>query len=595
MIETLVQGGINMAFTEQTKLGRIWANEAARSVIIKHLPFLESSPYLSFMKNRTLLELSGFNQTFIWPPGLTGTIMAELESIDDAVEPEIAVTPSADYEPGATPVGSAKLNAPASAEKWGVAELTLEGPSHGNPFVDVEVKAEFAFQGRQVSVSGFYDGEGVYKIRFMPDAEGAWTYRISSNARSLDGIRGQLECTAASADNHGPVRVKHTFHFAYEDGTPYIPVGTTCYAWTHQGDALEEQTLETLRHSPFNKLRMCVFPKSYQFNENEPVHYPYEGSLRDGWDFTRFNPAFFRHLERRIAQLGELGIEADLILFHAYDRWGFSEMSKAADDRYLTYLAARLSAYRNVWWSLANEYDLMWAKEADDWERFAAILTAGDPSRHLMSIHNCFGFYDHSRPWVTHCSIQRTDVYRTSENTNEWRERYRKPVVIDECAYEGNIDQGWGNITGQEMVRRFWEGAIRGGYVGHGETYMHPDDILWWSKGGKLHGTSPERIGFLRTILEEGPAEGLNPLDSPWDVPSAGIPDRYYLYYFGFNQPSFRIFNMKPGIRYCVDVIDTWNMTVERQPWLYEGTFRIELPGRPYMTVRLHALPSSNE
>jgi hypothetical protein len=51
--------------------------------------------------------------------------------------------------------------------------------------------------------------------------------------------------------------------------------------------------------------------------------------------------------------------------------------------------------------------------------------------------------------------------------------------VIDECAYEGDIDQGWGNITGEEMVRRFWEGAVRGGYVGHGETYLHPEDILW--------------------------------------------------------------------------------------------------------------------
>ena len=29
----------------------------------------------------------------------------------------------------------------------------------------------------------------------------------------------------------------------------------------------------------------------------------------------------------------------------------------AVDDRYLRYVVARLAAYRNVWWSLANEYD----------------------------------------------------------------------------------------------------------------------------------------------------------------------------------------------------------------------------------------------
>lgn len=54
----------------------------------------------------------------------------------------------------------------------------------------------------------------------------------------------------------------------------------------------------------------------------------------------------------------DLGIQADIIVMHPYDRWGFSEMSAECDDLYWKYLIARVSAYRNVWWSLANEYDL---------------------------------------------------------------------------------------------------------------------------------------------------------------------------------------------------------------------------------------------
>ncbi|MFC4601848.1 hypothetical protein [Cohnella hongkongensis] len=65
-------------------------------------------------------------------------------------------------------------------------------------------------------------------------------------------------------------------------------------------------------------------------------------------------------------------------------------------------------------------------------------------------------------------------------------------------------------------------------------------------QGGRLYGTSPERIAFLRGVMEEGPADGLNPLKSEWDAPSAGVQDEYY----GFNQPSCRMYNMKPGIRY---------------------------------------------
>ena len=192
-----------------------------------------------------------------------------------------------------------------------------------------------------------------------------------------------------------------------------------------------------------------------------------------------------------------LGIEADLIVMHPYDRWGFSMMKAEDDDRYWKYVLARFSAYRNVWWSLANEYDLMHEKTLSDWERYAGIICEKDPYHHLRSIHNCKAYYDYNLPWITHCSIQRTETYRSSELVNEWREKYHKPVILDEICYEGNIQFGWGNISGEEMTRRFWEAFCRGGYPGHGETYLSPDRILWWSHGGVLHGTSPDRIRFL--------------------------------------------------------------------------------------------------
>ena len=121
------------------------------------------------------------------------------------------------------------------------------------------------------------------------------------------------------------------------------------------------------------------------------------------------------------------------------------------------------------------------------------------------------------------------DSYKTTENTALWRPEYQKPVVVDECAYEGNINHCWGNITPQEMTRRFWEGVLRGGYVSHGETYVHPRDILWWSHGGELHGESPARIAFLRRLVESLPAP-LSPAEEPvwstdyyWDMTCGAV------------------------------------------------------------------------
>ena len=497
--------------------------------------------------------------------------------------------------------------AAAMTEQWGIFELTLPGPSAGNPFTEVELSARFTQGPTSVETTGFYDGAGTYRVRFMPEKTGEWTYATHSNRPELDGKTGALSVAAPAAGNHGPVRVAHTYHFAYADGTPFKQIGTTCYAWIHQGDALEEETLHTLAGAPFNKIRMCIFPKNYDWNKNEPVFYPFAGTPPKTWDFTRFNPAFFQHLEKRLAQLRDLGIEADLILFHPYDvgRWGFDRMGAANDDRYLHYVVARLAAFRNVWWSMANEYDFMRGKTEADWDRFFQIVQHDDPYAHLRSIHNGALIYDHNKPWVTHASIQNGSAVEETGRAELYRDVYRKPIVYDEVKYEGDIPSRWGQLSAEEMVFRFWNGVIAGTYVGHGETYLHPaDDVLWWSKGGVLHGQSPARLAFLRQVMEDGPADGINQIDKWQDTRVGGLPGEYYLIYFGKERPGewkFSLYKTRlaDGAKFTAEILDTWGMTVTPVP----GTFvakkkdnyyfedaegkSITLPAKPYLALRI--------
>ena len=407
-----------------------------------------------------------------------------------------------------------------SSTQWGLFELVLNGPADGNPYLDVDLTAVFESEGQTRNVTGFYDGDGVYRVRFMPETTGTWSYRTLSNRAELDGKTGTLDVGPAVQGDHGPVRAQG-LEFRYADGARYINLGTTAYVWNLQGDDLEEQTLKTLAEAPFTKIRMCVFPKHYRYNENEPPLYPFRlvkaGSstwpatiAESGWEFDcdSIEPAYFQHLEQRIADLAKLGIEADLIVLHPYDRWGFSEMSPAQDDRYLRYLVSRLAAFPNVWWSMANEYDFMANKSLADWDRMIGVVADTDPHGHLLSVHNGFAPYDYSDPRITHVSIQRP----WTEKCLEWRSEFNKPVSDDECQYEGDVGESWGNITGQELVHRFWKGVVNGGSVTHGETYYNDTETLWWAKGGTLVGESVARIAFLKRILEEGPEEGLEPM-----------------------------------------------------------------------------------
>lgn len=479
----------------------------------------------------------------------------------------------------------------ARVERWGIFELVLNGPAEGNPFIDASLSAEFTDGKRTASIAGFYDGDGRYVVRFMPGELGLYGYTTKSNVKALDGRAGQFECVKPSSGNHGPVRVRDTYHFAYADGTPYYQFGTTCYAWIHQTEELQQQTLQTLAKAPFNKLRMCVFPKNYAYNRNEPPRYPFERDSSGKFDWTRFNPAFFHQLERRVEELGALGIEADLILFHPYDedRWGFDRMDAQTDRRYLRYVVARLSAYRNVWWSMANEYDFMGKKKPGDWDDFFQLVQQADPYGHLRGVHNGVKWYDHTKPWVTHASIQNSNV----QEAKEWRRRYRKPIVDDECQYEGNIPEPWGNITAQELVHRFWLGTVVGCYVGHGETYVDPNDVLWWSKGGVLHGEGPARIAFLRKLVEDGPPVGIEPVEGSWEwnVYAGGRKgEDYYLAYFGVHQPTEVRLPLPESPEYKAEVIDTWNTTVTPLEGTFRGRKPIPLPGRPYLALRLRKI-----
>jgi hypothetical protein len=364
------------------------------------------------------------------------------------------------------------------------------------------------------------------------------------------------------------VRVHHTFHFAYADGTPFKPIGTTIYNWIDTPEELQEETLRTLAASPFNKARMLITqqPTPYR-KEFAPPRWPYAGQPPRDWDFTRFNPEFFRHYEKRLGQLRDLGIEADLILFNPYGKFGFETLDAAGDERFVRYVVARFGAFRNVWWSLANEYDFLRTKTEADWDRLGQLVQACDPHHRLRSIHNGHLLYDHRQPWVTHVSVQDGHAVEAPGSAKIYRDAFRKPVVFDEIKYEGDAKFRWADLSGFDLVHRFWSGTMAGTYVGHGDYFNTVDEDTWTSFGGRILGTSVPRLAFLRQILEEGPAQGLDPVDGWMDPGMVGVAGEYYLHYFGRQSPQswpFQLFRtgLTEGMRFNVEIIDVWEMTI---------------------------------
>lgn len=502
-------------------------------------------------------------------------------------------------------------------------QFTGEEPQGSSSIVDL--RGIFTCNGISREVDGFYAGNGRYEIRYLPQETGD----VSWKTEGLFKTSGEEPCLPAEPSHHGLVKPDH-LQLRYEDGTPFYSVGTTVYAMMHQPEALARQTKKSLCASCFNKVRTCVFPKHYVFNENEPPFFAFERREDKSFDYDRPCFAFWDAFDKTVEELGDAGIEVDLILFHPYDCWGFSKMSREAYLPYLHYLLARFGAHANIWWSLANEYDCMHHFTAEDWDCIGEMIHRKDVYGHMLSCHYMLQPFDYCKPYVTHVSVQ-GDVTEV-ENLQK---KYYKPILMDEFGYEGTIDCHWGHLSGFELVHRFWLCCVMGGYGTHGETFVDEQDILWWAKGGTLRGQSVPRIAFLRKIMEELPGH-LEPV--PYEMMDLGkikaarnhphpeelpdfaralliLPDakieevlrnltkdtriytghygqEAYLAYYGRHCTAMGQLELPKDADYRVEIIDVWEMTRTLYAGKVSGKISLKLPGKEGIAVLARKCPA---
>ena len=206
-------------------------------------------------------------------------------------------------------------------------------------------------QHRTIQVDGFYDGDGAYKVRFSPDTEGEWTLRTHSNRPELDGQTGALPSAFRNRpQSRSRFRAQYLpFRLRRRHALPSVrhhllrldASGRRARGADHRHAAPSAVQQDAHVHLPQVVRRTT---------SNEPP--VIRSRAPPGRTTTRAStPCSSRISKSAIAQLQALGIEADLILFHPYDHWGYAQMPPEVDDRYLRYVVARLAAFRNVWWS----------------------------------------------------------------------------------------------------------------------------------------------------------------------------------------------------------------------------------------------------
>jgi len=374
--------------------------------------------------------------------------------------------------------------APAASQvgRWSMWEHPAKAQHvYTNPFTDVHVTATFVSPaGNRVVREAFYDGENTWRVRLAPDAIGTWKWSMQAEPADA-GLTGDGTFVCVPSALHGPLQVnlKNPLWFAYADGTPVYLLASLLW----RADVLEEstlaQTLDFLKTQGFNAI---VSPHL------EPSHMAWQRSADGKPDFSRFNLAVWHGLDRIL----RLSAERELVLVPFSILGGTNRLpaprDEAGRDLLLRYWVARWGGFWNATYQPFSEWE-------EDY-REGEVLQIGqrlyelDGGQHLISVHSGYASSEtvQRAAWFSYHTIQdklgeRADQIDKQEGNSDpakfrrLAELYRrvpKPILAQECLWEGNYYQGEPGLDADLLRRGAWVIALSGGQINYADEVVPP-------------------------------------------------------------------------------------------------------------------------
>ena len=350
--------------------------------------------------------------------------------------------------------------------KYGEREITLTTTNkYKNPYKEVTLSATFTGPTETITMNGFWDGGGQFKIRMMPTEPGTWTWKTSSNDKQLDGKTGSLTCTDSKSKGYVRVSKTHPQRFEWCDGTPFFLMGdTTWHVWygIPFSDGTFQRYVKDRVAQHFNSLQGVVHADGQ--NEGGGVCTE-KGASGRWWNPDTLNPKYFQWVDKKVDYMNSKGMVA--ILFFAWGNEGYKDFNREQWLRYEKYMVARYAA-KNVFWIIVGEYEEA-GKPVATWTEYMDVVAQNDPYGHPISMH-CVNTTD-ALGNVTSQSFVSHQLKGTPEWLRQSIEKSRtfgKPVVNLEYGYESLSDAHRAYETLDELRKDHYAIVLAGGYGVYG-------------------------------------------------------------------------------------------------------------------------------
>jgi len=193
---------------------------------------------------------------------------------------------------------------------------------YDNPVYDVQY-FDIVFispTGRKRKVYGFWDGNKSWKVRFMPDELGIWTWNSICSDEENSGLHdqsGSLECISSKSElniykNGAIIHPEGAYNLSHSDGKPFFWVGCTAWNGALKSTDNEWKTyLEHRRDHHYNLIQL-VTTQWRGCDESSDGLTAFEGSGE-----ITVNPEFFKRIDQKIDEANAYGLVVSPVILWA--------------------------------------------------------------------------------------------------------------------------------------------------------------------------------------------------------------------------------------------------------------------------------------
>ena len=336
------------------------------------------------------------------------------------------------------------------ALKWKKYELKFSSSVvYENPVQDLKMMVVTFTSpgGNTMTINAFWDGDNIWKARFMPNETGNWTFETqcsdSGNA-GLNGQKGSFLCNNNSDPKdiykHGPViNPPGTYYLTHSDGTPFFYLA--CTAWNGALKSTKEEWDKYLQQRVSNNYNVIqlVTTQWRGCDKSSEGLVAFEGSGR-----IKINPRFFRLIDEKIDRVNELGLVAAPVILWALQNGSGRELSPGyylPDDQAILlakYIVARYGGNQVIWF-LGGD-GLYTGSYEQRWKTIGRAVFDGK-QQGIVAQHPCgrswIGEIYKDEPWLNIIGYQSS--HSNTESTVNW-------------ITKGPMSQMWSHLPARPLI-----------------------------------------------------------------------------------------------------------------------------------------------